>query len=134
MGHQRSLIVGAVYTSEASNTTLDLSNGIGPLTAALRHCIGRHPILSSVIVGGDGELPEFATPKRLDLSNHVQIRHRDESLTEDSLIERVLAEVSDEQFSSVDSTPPWKLVLVSLPSGQGSAARLLALFAYYHSH
>jgi hypothetical protein len=134
VGHQRSLIVGAVYTSEASNTTLDLSNGIGPLTAALRHCIGRHPILSSVIVGGDGELPEFATPKRLDLSNHVQIRHRDESLTEDSLIERVLAEVSDEQFSSVDSTPPWKLVLVSLPSGQGSAARLLALFAYYHSH
>jgi hypothetical protein len=104
------------------------------LTAALRHCIDRHPILSSVIVGGDGERPEFATPKKLDLSKHVQIRHRDESLTEDSVIEKLLAEVSDEQFLSVDETPPWKLVLMSLPSGQGSATRLLALFAYYHSH
>jgi hypothetical protein len=134
VGHQRALVVGAVYTSETSNNTLDLSNGIGPVTAALRRCIDRHPILSSVIVGGDGELPEFATPKKLDISKHVEIRHRDESLIEDSLIEKVLAEVSDEQFLSVDSTPPWKLVLISLPSGQGSATRLLALFAYYHSH
>jgi hypothetical protein len=134
VGHQRALVVGAVYTSEASNNTLDLTKGIGPVTAALRHCIDRHPILSSVIVGGDGELPEFATPKKLDISKHVEIRHQDENLAEDSLIEMVLAEVSDEQFSSVDSTPPWKLVLMSLPSGQGSATRLLALFAYYHSH
>jgi hypothetical protein len=134
VGHQRALVVGAVYTSEASKHTVDLSNGSGPLMAALRHCIDRHPILSSVIVGGDGEQPGFATTERLDLSNHVQIRYRDESLTEDSLIEKVLAEVSDEQFTSVDSTPPWKLVLMSLPSGQGLATRLLALFAYYHSH
>lgn len=136
MGHQRSLVVGAVYTSEVSapNNTLDFSNGTAALTAALRHCIDRHPILSSVIVGGDGEKPEFATPKKLDLSKHLQIRHRDQSLTEDNIVEKLLEEVSDENFSSVDSTPPWKLVLMSLPLGQGSATRLLALFAYYHSH
>ena len=134
MGHQRTLVVGAVYTSKSAHSTLDLSNVTGSLTATVRHCIDRHPILSSVIVGGDGEVPEFATPKKLDLPKHVQIRHRDESLAEDSLLENLLAEVSDEQFSSVDSTPPWKLVLMSLPPGQGSAKRLLALFAYYHSH
>jgi len=134
VGHQRTLIVGAVYTSEAADNTLDLSHGTGSITAAVRHCIGRHPILSAVIVGGDGERPEFATPKQLDLSNHVHVRHREESLTENSLIEKLLAEVSDEQFSSVDSTPPWKLVLTPLRSGQDSTTRLLVLFAYYHSH
>jgi hypothetical protein len=133
VGHQRSLVVGAVYTSE-SKTKLDLSNGTGHVTAALRHCVDRHPFLSFVIIGGDGERPEFASPKKLDLSKHLEIRHRDDGLSEDSLFEKLLAEVSDEQFTSVDSTPPWKLVLVPLPAGQGSSTRLLALFAYYHSH
>jgi hypothetical protein len=134
VGHQRSLVVGAVYTSEASNRTLDVSNGTGHLAAALKHCIDRHPFLSSVILGGDGERPEFATLKTLDLSQHLEIRHRGEDLSEDSLLEKLLAEVGDEQFTSVDSTPPWKLVLVPLASGYGSSTRLLALFAYYHSH
>jgi hypothetical protein len=133
VGHQRSLVVGAVYTSE-SNNKLDLSNDTGHLTAALRHCIDKHPFLSSVITGGDGERPEFATPKKLDLSKHLEIRYRDEDLSENGFLEKLLAEVSDEQFTSVDSTPPWKLVLVPLPAGQGQSTRLLALFAYYHSH
>lgn len=83
-----------------------------------------------MITSGTTETPGFATPKKLDLSKHLEIRDNVEDLTEAQL----LAEVSDQQFLAVDTTPPWKVVLTPLPSSNGSAVRLMVLFAYYHSH
>lgn len=123
--------MGAEYTSEAANDVLDLSLGAGQVfVAALRHCVKRHPILSSVITGSSTETPGFATPKKLDLSKHLEIRDNVEDLSE----AHILAEVSDQQFSAADKIPPWKVVLTPLTSSSGAAVRLLVLFAYYHSH
>lgn len=134
MGHQRTLIVGAVYTSQKANGVLDLSRGQESVTKALAHCIKKHPILSAVIVNGNNEKPRFDLLETLDLSKHTDIREFGSDLSEHERIEQILATVSDEQFLSVDQHPPWKVVLSSLPAQFGSAARLLVLFAYYHSH
>jgi hypothetical protein len=125
------LIVGAVYSA------LQISRGSpgeGLFVNALRRCVEDHPILSVVIVDSNTEKPSFAKLERVDLSQHIDIRDFGSDLSEDERIEEILAEVSDEQFSSVDQIPPWKVVLFALPGRNGSAARLLALFAYYHSH
>jgi hypothetical protein len=125
------LIVGAVYSA------LDISHGSsgqGLFVNALRRCVEDHPVLSAVIVDGNTEKPSFARLERLDLSHHMDIRDFGSDLSEDKRIEEILAEVSDEKFPSVDQIPPWKVVLFALPARDGSAARVLALFAYYHSH
>jgi hypothetical protein len=126
------LIVGAVYSA------LDTSRGSPGerlFINALRRCVEDHPILSAVIVDGNTEKPSLAELERLDLSHHIDIRDFGSDLSEDERIEEIWAEVSDEQFPSVDQIPPWKVVLFALPAKDGgSAARLLALFAYYHSH
>lgn len=74
-GHQRRLIVGAVYTSTAdtSNAVLALKQGKTPFFHALRYCIDAHPLLSTVILNADTEAPEFATPKSIDLDAHLEI-------------------------------------------------------------
>jgi hypothetical protein len=128
------LISGAVYTSETSDNVLDVSRGQGPCLRALGRCIEEHPILSAVIIGGDSEKPNFALLETLDLSKHIVLRDLDVGSSEDERIQELLAEVSDEQFLSVDQVPPWKVVLISLPARDNSSSRLLALFAYYHSH
>jgi len=134
VGHQRALIVGAIYTSQTANSVLDLSRGHKIATKALKHCIRKHPILSAVIVNGSAEKPSFGLLETLDLSRHIEMRDLDNNLPEDKRIEQILATVSDEEFLSVDRRPPWKVVLSSLPDQDGSTARVLVLFAYYHSH
>ena len=113
---------------------LDLSRGYEFATKALKHCIKKHPILSAVVVNGSAERPSFGLLKTLDLSRHIDIRNLDNDLPEDERIEQILTTVSNEQFLSVDRHPPWKLILSTLPDQDGSATRLLVLFAYYHSH
>lgn len=128
------MVVGGVYTSNTTNDLLNLKDSKRPFVAALRLCIKEHPILSTVIIGGDTESPELATPKTLDLNKHIELRNSSD-LPEDKQIERHLEAVSDDQFSSLHTTPPWKVVLAPLNPGENSApTRLLVLFAYYHSH
>jgi hypothetical protein len=125
------LIVGAVYSA------LDISPGLPGerlFINALKRCVEDHPVLSAVIVDGNTEKPSFAKLQRLDLSQHIDIGDFGSTLSENQRIEEILAEVSDEQFPSVDQIPPWKVVLLALPGRDDSAARLLVLFAYYHSH
>ncbi|CAD0054078.1 unnamed protein product [Aureobasidium pullulans] len=106
---------------------------------ALKHCVATHPLLSATIEGQDTESPSFARPKTLDLHNHVEILCTDDlgngaaDLSEKDLIHRVTNRTLDFEFSDVEITPPWKVVVFSLP-GQGSTQRLFILFAYYHSH
>jgi len=134
VGHQRTLIAGAVYKPQTANGVLDLSRGHEFATKALKHCIKKNPILSAVIVNGSAERPSFGLLETLELSRHIDIRDLDNDLPEDKRIEQILTTVSNEQFLSVDRRPPWKVVLSSLPGQDGSATRLLVLFAYYHSH
>jgi hypothetical protein len=134
VGHQRALIVGAIYTSQTANGILDLSRGHEVAAKALKHCIRKHPILSAVIVNGSAEKPSFGLLETLDLSRHIEMRNLDNSVPEHERIEQILATVSDEEFLSVDQHPPWKVVISPLPDQDGSAARVLVLFAYYHSH
>lgn len=86
-----------------------------------------------MIFNADTEFPEFATPKTLDLNAHLEIREASD-LPEDERIEKLLAQVSDEQYLSLHTTPPWKVILVSLPHGEPGTSRLLVLFTTYHSH
>lgn len=128
------LVVGAVYTSSAADSILNVRHGKVRFVTALKNCVQEHPILSTVITDGATETPGFATTTILDLEKHIEIREFVDS-SEDVSIEKALAQVSDEQFSSVESIPPWKVVLVPLPREDHSGnSRLLALFAYYHSH
>ncbi|KAM0716785.1 hypothetical protein Q7P37_008230 [Cladosporium fusiforme] len=116
------------------NDLLGLKQGERPFVAALKTCLEEHPILSTVIVGGDTETPEFATPKQLDLNKYLEIRDA-YAFPEDDSFEKILGKISDEQFSAVDTTPPWKVLLLPLrPQSSSGHSRLLVLFAYYHSH
>ena len=134
VGHQRTLVVGAIYASKGTETLLDPSRGHDSITKALTHCIKNHPVLSAVIVNGDTEKPSFDLLETLDLSHHIDTRDFGSDLPEGERIEQLLSVVSDEQFSLVDEHPPWKVVLASLPTQDGFTTRLLVLFAYYHSH
>ena len=134
MGHQRTLIVGASYTSNTANGVLDFSRDSDSVTKALTLCIKKYPILSAVIVDGDTEKPHFGLLETLDLSRHISIRDIGSDLPEHERIEQILSAVSDEPFLAVDQHPPWKVVLASLSARDGAATRLLVLFAYYHSH
>lgn len=101
----------------------------------LKSCIDEHPILSTVIVNGDTESPEIATPKVLDLHDHLEVREAYEDVPEARCIETLLAQVGDERFSHLHIAPPWKVVLVPLASDQVSAqSKLLVLYSNYHSH
>lgn len=115
---------------------LSLKYGKQPFFAVLKHCIDEHPLLSTVILGADTESPEFATPMTLNLDAHIEIRgFPDEpEQNEDSFLEDLLAQLSDELFGSLHTSPPWKIVLVSLPPGRDFGPRLLTLFTNYHSH
>lgn len=139
VGHQRTLISGAIYTSDAPNAVIDLSSGRESFTKALTHCIKKHPILSAVIIGGNTEKPSFALLKKSDVPRHLEIRDYGSLTYDDDRIAEILEAVSDEQFLHVDEHPPWKVVLVALPpqrqsDREVSATRLMVLFAYYHSH
>jgi hypothetical protein len=90
-----------------------------------------------VILNAGTETPEFATPTDLDLDKHLEVRNAEdnENLVEEEYLEKLLARISDEKFESLDSSPPWKVVLTSLPCDKiTGAARLLVLFTNYHSH
>jgi hypothetical protein len=127
-------VIGAVYTSDRHNEALSLKHGKQPFFAVLKSCIDEHPLLSTVILKGDTESPEFATPTTLDLDAHLEIRNTNDQ-PEGDYIEKLLAQISDEQFVSLHTTPPWKVVLVSLPCAEASGLwRLLVLFTNYHSH
>lgn len=126
--------MGGIYTSNTNHDLLSLKDGKRPFIAALRTCILEHPILSTVILGAKTESPEFATPKTLDLEKHIQIRDSYD-LAEDSNIERILGEISDEEFTAVHTTPPWKVVLVPFSfQGSNTPSKLFVVFAYCHSH
>jgi hypothetical protein len=113
---------------------LNLKHGKQPFLAALKSCVEEHPLSSTVILEADTESPEFATPRTLDLDAHLEIRVIGD-VPENTYIEKLLAQTSDEQFHSLHTTPPWKVVLVSLPDDKESgASRLLVLFTNYHSH
>ncbi|KAI4756908.1 hypothetical protein E4T52_09077 [Aureobasidium sp. EXF-3400] len=134
IGHQRRLIVGAVYTSDSHDDVIALKHGKQPFLQALRYCIGAHPLLSTAILDADTEAPEFATPKVLDLDKHLEILVA-EDIPEEQYIEKLLAEISDEKFEALHTTPPWKVVLTALPCQETSGkSRLLVLYTNYHSH
>jgi hypothetical protein len=134
LGHQRRLIIGAIYTSPTNNDILALKYGRQPFFSALRFCIEAHPLLSTVILNADSEVPEFATPRSLDLGKHLEILDAGD-ISEEEYIEELLARISNEKFEALDSSPPWKVVLTSLSCDKSTgAARLLVLFTNYHSH
>jgi hypothetical protein len=137
LGHQRRLIIGAIYTSPTHDDILSLKHGKQPFFSALRFCIEAHPLLSAVILNADSEVPEFATPRNLDLDAHMEVLDAGdvEKLVEEEYLEKLLARISDEKFESLHTTPPWKVVLISLPCDKTTGtARLLVLFTNYHSH
>ncbi|KAM0719503.1 hypothetical protein Q7P37_003632 [Cladosporium fusiforme] len=135
IGHQRRLIIGAVYTSYTHHAAFRLEHSKQPFLAALKFCIEEHPLLSTVILNEDTEAPEFATPKTLDLTAHLEVRDVDGSIPEDECIESLMAQISDEQLLPRCTTPAWKVVLVPLsPNEISGLSRLLVLFTNYHSH
>ncbi|TIA40714.1 hypothetical protein D6C79_07382 [Aureobasidium pullulans] len=136
LGYYRTLAIGGIYTVDQASATKIPQQTFVP---ALKHCVATHPLLSATIEGQDTESPSFARPKTLDLHNHVEILCTDDlgsgaaDLSEKDLIHRVTNRTLDLELSDVEITPPWKVVVFSLP-GQGSTQRLFILFAYYHSH
>lgn len=101
---------------------------------ALKHCINELPILSTVILGADGEAPEYATPDTLDLDNHIDLLEPPTDLPEHEHVVRVVNQVCDATFSDLDRVPPWKIVVAPLSAADTSGVRMLILLAYYHSH
>jgi hypothetical protein len=137
LGHQRRLIIGAIYTSPTHNDILSLKHAKQPFFSALRFCIEAHPLLSTVILNADAETPEFATPRNLDLDKHLEVLDAGDigNLAEEEYLEQLFARISDGKFEALDSSPPWKVILASLPCDKSTgAARLLVLFTNYHSH
>ncbi|THW70066.1 hypothetical protein D6D19_08054 [Aureobasidium pullulans] len=136
LGYYRTLAIGGIYTVDQASATVISQQTFIPV---LKHCVATHPLLSATIKGQDTESPSFARPKTLDLHNHVEILCTDDlgsgaaDLSEKDLIHRVTNRTLDFEFSDVEITPPWKIVVFLLPSQDG-AQRLFVLFAYYHSH
>lgn len=101
----------------------------------MKRCIEQHPILSTVILSADSEVPEYATLAALDLSNHIDIIASQTDVPEHEHMVRVLNGICDSTFSNVDKMPPWKVVVSPLSTAASPAEmRLLIVFAYYHSH
>lgn len=91
--------------------------------------------MSTVILDGNTESPTIATPKTLDLDAHLELREAEDDIPEHECIEKLMAQIGDVQFSSLHTTPPWKVVLMPLKSGEASGqSRLLVLYSNYHSH
>ncbi|KAG9593529.1 hypothetical protein KCU77_g7095, partial [Aureobasidium melanogenum] len=141
LGFYRTLAIGGIYTLKQ-----DTNDQISQQTfvPALKHCVATHPLLSAVIEGQDTESPAFSRPKSLNLQDHVEVLSTNDleegatNLPEKDLMHHVMVRTLDSKFSSVDTAPPWKIVVFNLPNHEGthhsSIQRLFILFAYYHSH
>lgn len=134
----RTLIIGAIYSFDGVSSVATIKP---TLVGALAHCVEVHPILSAAIAGEDTEAPYFVRPPTLDLNNHIEILERKQTLnqdaisTEHSLIKSALRSTHDLPFTSRETIPSWKVVIVPLPDRtQDTASRFLILFAYNHSH
>ncbi|KAH0360815.1 hypothetical protein KCU65_g9154, partial [Aureobasidium melanogenum] len=141
LGYYRTLAIGGIYTLKQ-----DTNDQISQQTfvPALKHCVTTHPLLSAVIEGQDTESPAFSRPKTLDLQDHVEILSLKDleegatTLSEKDLMHHATLRTLDSKFSSVETTPPWKIVVFKLPNHDEaqdpSVQRFFILFAYYHSH
>ena len=70
----------------------------------------------------------------MDLDKHLEIADS-KDVAEEQSIEKLMARISDEKFEALHTTPPWKVVLASLPRDKVSGAqRLLVCFTNFHSH
>ncbi|KAK6003180.1 hypothetical protein QM012_001025 [Aureobasidium pullulans] len=141
LGYYRTLAIGGIYTLKQDPTSQFSQQTFVP---ALKHCVATHPLLSAVTEGQDTECPAFARPNALDLQNHIEIYSIKDlgeaatNLPEKDLIHLVTTRTLDSKFSSVETRPPWEIVVCALPSHEeaqdSSAQRHFVLFAYYRSH
>ncbi|KAL4939407.1 hypothetical protein BDV06DRAFT_199024 [Aspergillus oleicola] len=139
LGFYRTLTMTGLYTLDNSDTDIDsfdvsIAEFYFP---ALKWCIDKHPILSTAIVGQDGEEPVFVRPKDgMNLKRHVWIVQPDfdDGGGEIEALRRVLLTTHDAAFQDVESVPPWKIVVVPMPCRmQDAKTRMYITFAYSHS-
>ncbi|KAH0333682.1 hypothetical protein KCU81_g9767, partial [Aureobasidium melanogenum] len=141
LGYYRTLAIGGIYTVKREKNDQISQQTFVP---ALKHCVATHPLLSAVIEGEDTESPAFARPKALNLQDHVGILSINDlqggavHSSEKDLMHHVTVRTLDSKFSSVETTPPWKIVVLNLPNHDEDQdqfiQRFFILFAYYHSH
>ena len=135
LDHYRTLVIGGIYSCDEKITAESLRD---VFFRALKHCISVHPILSAVILGEETEAPVFARPRTLDLNNHIstfETGSGGKGKGEQDLIKSAFIHTHDQPFNARDRIPPWKIVVVPLPSPvETSSKRYLILFGYYHSH
>lgn len=138
LGYYRAVIVTGRYVQQLKGESPE-EIGIDTVIPALKHCIATHPILSAGIRGEGTEAPQFVRPATLDLRNHIEIRYPPVEhaalASERELLTDALVETHDQLFPDVERIPPWKIVLLPLPTEPASSERrMYVLFAFSHSH
>ena len=100
----------------------------------LKRCIEEYPYMTVILKDKDTEKPVWEGVSSVKLDDHISIIHDQatEGGDEAATIGKVLPSIVDGRFTA--SSPPWKIVVLPLPSRQGTTkSRCFVAFASSHS-
>lgn len=131
------MIIAGIYkistAFDLSPTKTDSDHVAKVLFGPLRACINEHPFLSVVVADKHTEKPYFQRVADLDLRRHI---HWKEPVSSDASswtrdIENLLRRDLDRPFE--EGIPPWRVVVLDLPSNSESHRRYCVAFEYSHT-
>lgn len=108
---------------------------IDRLRTALAGVIDKHPMLRVGIANEGSENPEFIALRTIDLDQAIDWRSHIVHYDDSALI-KSLETVHDQVWQSVDSQPPWKIIVNQPPPTQKSSAGTCFIdisFAFHHA-
>ncbi|KAJ5645850.1 hypothetical protein N7490_002222 [Penicillium lividum] len=128
VGFYNALLVGAVY--EIASERIDLKSPES-FIAPLKACIEKYSFLSVVAKDKDTEKSSYHAVATINLQDHISIIQNDNFGDDTISFEKVLPQILDRPWPA--DTPPWRIVVLPLASGDSAATRCLINFAFCHS-
>ncbi|KAE8149939.1 hypothetical protein BDV25DRAFT_140323 [Aspergillus avenaceus] len=128
LGFYNAVVIGSVY---------ELAGDVDIYTAetfisALKDCVLEHPSLGVVVKDKHTEKPFYEAVSSIELHQHISIVHEEiGSEGEAKVFERVLPPILDRPFPA--DIPPWRIVVLPLPSNTSTVTRCFVCFAFSHS-
>ena len=118
---------------EFDNENFDVRSALS-FAGPLKRCIVNYPYMTIILKDKDTEKPVWEGVSSVKLDDHIFIIHDQatEAGDEAAKIEKVLPSIVDRRFTA--SSPPWRIVVLPLPSRQGTTKpRCFVAFASSHS-
>ncbi|KAL5043822.1 hypothetical protein BDW71DRAFT_209813 [Aspergillus fruticulosus] len=130
LGFYNALVIAGVY--EVADKEIDVKAGESYFPP-LRHCIREHPYLSVVVKDKHTEKPFYQRVSSLDLNHHISVVHNEDinPETENESIEKFLLPILDRPWPA--DIPPWRIVVLPLPSQEKQATRVFIAFSFSHT-